>query len=309
MCTAFASNGYFGRTLDFEESFDVGSIIIPRRAEIEFLHLGKREEHLAFVGAGLVSNGFPLVFDGVNENGLFVAALNFPKSAVYLKSSGARYDIASFELVALVLSVCRTAKEGAELLKKCRITDEAFSEELPPSPLHWFVADGCCCYTVEQTEEGLRIHENSLGVLTNEPPFPYQLEHLSNFSGLSARAPKDGFVERLGISASSRGVGTVGLPGDFTSQSRFVRASYVVHNTEAESEEEKCVARHFKMAASVSVPRGCVVTHDGKSVCTVYTSCASKAGYWYSKYDSIDIKSIKFSDIDINVNLPIFTEL
>lgn len=304
MCTVFSSGGYFARTLDFEDSFGVGEVLVPRCAAVGFLHFGRVSEHLAFVGAGLLQRDFPLVFDGVNEAGVFAAALNFPKSAVYRKSGGGRYDIASFEVVTLVLSLCNTAREGALLLGKCRITDDAFSEELGATPLHWFIADGRASYTVEQTKEGLIVFKNHVGVLTNEPPFSAQLQYLSGFSGLSPRAHKGGFTERLGIQPISRGGGALGLPGDFSSPSRFVRTAFAVHNTDAEEGEMRCISRMLKIAGIVSVPRGCVVTDEGKDVCTQYTSCASREGYWYSTYDSLTVKCTRFRDLELDASCP-----
>ena len=297
MCTAFSSFGLFGRTLDFEHSFGEKFVFVPRRAGLNFL-LGVSESHFSFMGLGIAERGFPLLFDGVNEQGVFVAALNFPKSAYYTESRGAGQEIASFEVVPLVLSKCKSAADGAALLGESRIVNNSFLDKMSPSPLHWFIADNDACFTIEATISGTAVYENRIGVLTNEPSFPYQLEYLSGFSELCAQPHTGGFTERLGLTPHSRGVGAIGLPGDFSSPSRFVRAAFALHNTDAEDSQERKLAHFFRIASTVSIPRGLVKTDKGESVYTVYTSCAAKGGYAYTTYYDLALREKSFSEFE-----------
>ena len=308
MCTAFSTLGSFGRTLDFEHSFGEKFVFTPRRAPLKFLRR-TLNSHLAFMGIGIVDSGFPLLFDGVNERGVFVAALNFPKSARYVEECGEQTDIASFELIPFLLAKSKSAAEGAALLRESHIVNNCFSEKIPPSPLHWFVADKAGCFVIEPTELGTTVYENRVGVLTNEPPFPYQLEYLSGFTGLSTMPHKDGFVKRLGLTPHSRGVGAVGLPVDFSSPSRFVRAAFAIHNTDAEHSAERSLARFFRIASTVSIPRGTVKTENGESVYTVYTSCAHSGVYAYATYYDPTIRKRCFSEFDCDENEIYITEM
>ncbi len=95
---------------------------------------------------------------------------------------------------------------------------------MPPSPLHWMLADERQAITIEAVEEGLKIYENPVGVLTNNPPFDKQLFGLNRYLGLSVREPQNTFSKKLELSVYSRGMGAIGLPGDLSSSSRFVRA-------------------------------------------------------------------------------------
>lgn len=319
MCTAFSCGGLFGRTLDFERSFGEKLLFVPRNHSLDFRYAKRRESHFAFLGVGVACGNFPLMFDGVSELGVFAAALNFPRSAVYSPHRCGAYNLASFEVLPWVLSGCESAREGAELLRRSCILGEGFSEEMPSSPLHWFLADEENCFTVEAVAGGTRVYENPVGVLTNEPPFPYQLEHLSGFSGLSASAHIGGFTEEIGLTPHSRGVGSFGLPGDFSSPSRFVRAAFTLHSfkgfaeqlvaersaeekggVKKQSDTEWMLSALLGATGTFSVPPGSVVTEGGEYSYTRYTSVASREGYRVKTCYS-PLPTVKcFSDFDLD---------
>lgn len=319
MCTAFSCLGYFGRTLDFERSFGEKLLFIPRKLPFGFRYERGRDSHLAFLGVGVDLGDYPLMFDGVNESGVFAAALNFPRSAVYSPHRCGAYNLASFEVLPWVLSGSESAEEGAFLLERCCILDEAYSADIPPSPLHWFLADGAKCFTVEATVGGTRVFENPASVLTNEPDFPYQLEYLSGFSGVSASPHIGGFTEEIGLAPHSRGVGSVGLPGDFSSPSRFVRAAFTLHNfkrfaqgrkSEGDAEEKKNVEERraderlpsalFRVAEAFSVPPGSIITEGGEYSYTRYTAVASREGYSVKTCYTLTPTTKSFSDLDLD---------
>ncbi len=111
-------------------------------------------------------------------------------------------------------------------MENLNISDEKFSAQLPPSPLHWIISDRNASIVVEVVEEGLDIYDNPVGVLTNNPPFDKQLFNLNNYMALSNRTPENTFGGNLDLATYSRGMGSIGLPGDVSSQSRFVKSSF-----------------------------------------------------------------------------------
>ncbi len=303
MCTAISDSGIFGRTLDYHISFGEGIVVLPRKQKLEFLYEMPSACHAAILGMGIVREGRALLFDGVNEHGVFMAALKFPRSAKYNSRRCGVYNLASFELIPWVLSKSKSAKEAAALLECCCVMNDDFSAELPSGGLHWFIADKKSSHTAEAVEGGMRVYENSIGVLTNEPDFPCQLANLSGYLSLSPMPPEKNHIAGAELVPRSHGTGALGLPGDFSSPSRFARAAFIKSNTMPETERcyeaaeksgELCsqnetpknqIERFFRIADAVSVPRGCMRTERGEPICTLYTSCATPAAeYYYTTY-------------------------
>lgn len=147
---------------------------------------------------------------------------------------------------------------------------------------------------VESTADGLHIYDDPVGVLTNNPPFPQQLFALNNYRALSPRTPASTFAEGLDLTAYSRGLGGLGLPGDLSSQSRFVRAAFVRMNAKSGSGEAESVNQFFHILHSVEQQRGCCEADGGKYEITLYTSCcnADKGIYYYTTYGNHQITAV-----------------
>lgn len=317
MCTAAAYKTrdlYFGRTLDNDFSYGEEVVVTPRNFPLSFRQAEAPENRFAIIGTAFVADGYPLYYDAVNEKGLCMAGLNFVGNAVYNKPVDGRDNVAQFELVPWILSQCKTVEEARALLGKINITDDAFSGELPPSQLHWIIADKTQAITVESTAEGLKIYDNPVGVLTNNPPFDIQLFALNNFMGLSANPPVNRFADGLDLNVYSRGMGAIGLPGDLSSQSRFVRAAFVKMNSVSGDSEEESVGQFFHILGSVEQPRGCCRLGNGKHEITIYTSCcnADKGIYYYTTYSNRQITAVDMHRENLNscelIRYPFVTE-
>ena len=175
MCTAATyrtKDFYFGRTLDNERSFGEEVTVTPRNFPLHFIEAMDLPAHYALIGMACVLENYPLYYDAVNEKGLSMAGLNFVGNAVYHSSRKGRDNIAQFELIPWLLSQCATVGEARLLLEKLNLLDTPFSPGLPPAQLHWLIADRESAITVEPVAEGLKIYENPVGVLTNNPPSP-----------------------------------------------------------------------------------------------------------------------------------------
>jgi len=297
MCTAVTyqtKDFYFGRTLDHDSSYAEEVTITPRNFPLPFRHGGTLDSHYALIGMAHVVQDYPLYFDAMNEKGLAMAGLNFVDYACYGAPAQGKDNIAQFELLPWILARCSTVREACELLKKVNITDTAFSEGLPPAQLHWILADHREAITIESVREGLRVYDNPVGVLTNNPPFREQLFQLNNYRHLSVKVPENTFSDKLQLDVYSRGMGALGLPGDLSSQSRFVRAAFVKLNSVSGSSEAESVSQFFHILNSVDQPRGCCDVEDGKFETTVYTSCCNtdKGIYYYTTYDNHQITAV-----------------
>ena len=297
MCTAATyktGDFYFGRTLDYEHSYGEEIAVTPRNFPLRFRHMGTLDQHLAIIGMACVAEGYPLYFDGINEKGLAMAGLNFVGYADYKTPAEGKDNVASFEFIPWILAQCETVSQAKECLGRINLTDTAFSQTLPPAQLHWIIADRQEAITVECVKEGIRVYPNPVGILTNNPPFDEQMFQLNNFMHLSPKTPDNHFSDKLPLHAYSRGMGAMGLPGDLSSQSRFVRGAFVKMNSVSGTSETESVSQFFHILGSVAQPRGCCHVGDGKYETTIYTSCcnASKGIYYYTTYDNHQITAV-----------------
>ncbi len=297
MCTAATyktADFYFGRTLDYEFSYGDEVTVTPRNYPFHFADQGELQTHYALIGMACVTEEYPLYYDAVNEKGLGMAGLNFVGNAVYSDWKEGRDNIAQYELISWILGQCATVKEVRALLAKINITNRPFNEKFPLAQLHWIIADSAGTITVECVQEGLKIYDNPVGVLTNNPPFDEQMFALKNYMHLSAKSPVNTFAPGLELTPYSRGMGAIGLPGDLSSQSRFVRVAFTKMNSISGEGEQESVSQFFHILGSVDQQRGCCVLDDGRCEVTLYTSCcnASRGIYYYTTYDNHQITAV-----------------
>ncbi|MGN0650400.1 MAG: choloylglycine hydrolase [Oscillospiraceae bacterium] len=305
MCTAatYKTNDfYFGRTLDYEFSYGDEITVTPRRYPFAFRSAGGTDNHYAIIGMAHVADNFPLYYDAVNERGLCIAGLNFVGNAVYRKPLPDKLNVAQFELIPWLLSQCATVSEARALLADINITDTPFSDKLPCAQLHWLIADKSDAITVESVKEGVKVYDNPVGVLTNNPTFPEQLFNLNNYMHLSPSNPANNFSQQLNLTCYSRGMGALGLPGDLSSQSRFVRAAFVKQNSLSGSSENESISQFFHILGAVDQQRGCCQLEADKYEITIYTSCCSadKGIYYYTTYGNHQISAVNMHNENLD---------
>lgn len=297
MCTAVTyktKDFYFGRTLDYDFSYGDEVTITPRNYPFHFIEEGDIDTHYAIIGMAYVTENYPLYYDAINEKGLAMAGLNFVGNSYYNEKIEEKNNITQFEFIPWILSKCTTVKEARNLIQKMNLLNTPFSENLPLAELHWIISDSTETITVEPLKEGIKIYENPVGVLANNPTFDMQMFELNNYMSLSTKEPQNTFAKDLNLKAYSRGMGAIGLPGDLSSQSRFVRASFVKMNSISSQEEKESVSQFFHILNSVDQQRGCCDLGDGKYEITIYTSCCNtnKGIYYYTAYDNHQITGI-----------------
>ena len=300
MCTAVTyktKDFYFGRTLDYEFSYKEEVIITPRNYPFYFKEKEEIAEHYAIIGMAYISENYPLYYDAINEKGLGMAGLNFVGNAHYSDSVDGKDNIAQYEFIPWILSQCETTQQAKELIQKINLTNKPFSAQLPLAQLHWIISDSEESITVEAVRDGIKIYDNPVGVLTNNPPFDKQMFNLNNYMHLSNKSPENTFSFRLDLKNYSRGMGAIGLPGDLSSQSRFVRTAFVKMNSVSGGGELESVSQFFHILNSVDQQRGCCNLGNDKYEITIYTSCcnATKGIYYYTTYDNHQITAVNMN--------------
>ena len=287
MCTAITYHTrhfYFGRTLDYECGYTEEITVTPRG------YLGNR---FAMIGMAYTVEDYPLYYDAVNEAGLCMAGLNFVQNAYYQSGEG----VAPHEFIPYILGQCASVWQAKTLLEQTTLVSHGFGE-LPIARLHWMIADKQGCLVVEPTERGLTVYDNPVGVMTNDPPLPQQWQHLRAYRHLSNQTPPNTFG--LDLEEIGRGMGSIGLPGDYTSSARFVRAAFVRANAISFASEKESVGQFFHLLDSVAIPRGCCDIGEGHYHHTLYSSCmnADKGIYYYSTYDNRQISAVHMRQAD-----------
>lgn len=297
MCTAATyrtDDFYMGRTLDYEFSYGEEITVMPRNFPLSFRHGGGTDRHYAIIGMAHVADGYPMFYDAVNEKGLGMAGLNFAASARYSEPEDGKQNVAQFEFIPWVLSQFASLGQARSAIEKINLVGTTYDSRYPAAKMHWIIADKSGAITVEPTEGGLKIYDNAPGVLTNEPPFDMQLFNLNNYMHLSPRQPENSFSDALDLGTYSRGMGGLGLPGDLSSMSRFVRAAFTKLNSLSGSDEAESVGQFFHILGSVEQVRGCCEVAQDKYEITIYTSCfnADKGVYYYTTYNNRRITAV-----------------
>ena len=318
MCTAMSFPGkdhYFGRTLDWDCGYGECVVITPRNFPFAFRKMGIMDSHYAIIGMATVMDGYPLYFEGTNEKGLSVAGLNFPQNACYFPFCEKKDNVTPYELIPWLLGSCKDVSEAELLLRRINLLNEPFRADLPLTPLHWLIADRERSLVAESGAEGLFIYENPLGVMTNNPPFPEQISALSKYTNLSCENPGQGVLESFGIKPCSHGFGAVGLPGDWSSPSRFARTAFTkLYATVGDCELEN-VSQFFHIMASVQVCRGTVKMENGHFDMSLYTSCCNtdRGIYYYKTYENQSISAVQMHQEDLEgeklISYPLFRNL
>ena len=290
MCTSISFNTkdhYFGRNLDYEFGYNESVTVTPRKYPFRFRHVQTPDTRYAMIGMAFVVDNYPLYYDATNEAGLSMAGLNFPGYARYHAPDTDKLNVAPFEFIPFVLSQCGTVADARQLLAKVNLCAEDFNDKLPASPLHWHIADAQCSIVAESTVDGLKIYDNPAGVMTNSPTFDFHLLNLTHYMGVTREIADNRFAPGLPVKAYSRGAGGFGLPGDLSSASRFVRATFALNNSVCDSDEESSVGHFFRLLGSVEQQKGCCAVEHGYEY-TIYSSCCNttRGIYYYTTYNN-----------------------
>lgn len=305
MCTCISmktQDVYFGRTLDLEYRFGERVVVTPRNYTFSLKSGEGFETWYAMIGMATVAGGYPLYAEATNEKGLSIAGLNFPGNARYTPAEPGRLNLAPFELIPWAMGNFATLRELRRELERVHLTDTAFSEKAPLSDLHWMISDGKDSLVVEQTQTGFHIYDNPAGVLTNNPDFPFHQMNLNTYMNLSCRPAQNRFSKALELRPYGGGMGAIGLPGDDSPTSRFIRACFYKANSVCGQDEASSVAQFFHILDGVSIVRGASVLEDNQCNITTYACCANatRGVYYYKTYANNQITAVRMTDENMN---------
>lgn len=297
MCTCIhqnSSNAYFGRNMDLDYDLDFKAILLAEDFPIKFKKEKTLKKHYKIIGVGVLLDGYPLLCDGENEKGLAIAGLNFPTYAHYYKFRHSKKNYAPYEMVLLLLATCKNVKEVKTLLKEINIYNISFNKDTKLTPLHYMVSDKKESIVIECLEDGMKVYDNKLNVLTNNPPFPYQCIRLMDYLHLTNEPFKNNMMPNIDVIPYSLGLDAISLPGDYSSTSRFIKSVYV--NRYLIDEKDNGLGL-FVTLSQVLMPKGVVKTSKGYEF-TRYSSCydQSHPKLYYRTYLDPTIREISIAD-------------
>ena len=290
MCTAISYKGYFGRNLDLEYSYNEQVVITPKKYCFNFTDKRIVDKGYAIIGIATICENYPLYYDACNEYGLAGAGLNFPYDDLYSNVINENQTkIAPYEILTVILRNCKNVEEVKLLLSNSIFTNKSFNDDFPATNMHYMFSDSNSSITVESKNGIINIYDNQVNVLTNTPTFLEQLKNLEKYKNLTN--------EETNKTINSKGTGALGLPGDFTSKSRFVRAEFLLRTTITNGND---LAEYYNVLSSVSEPKGAVKVKENKYFYTQYSSCMNlkEKIYYYKTYENSRINAVRLTNID-----------
>ncbi|MBS7576483.1 MULTISPECIES: choloylglycine hydrolase family protein [unclassified Enterococcus] len=291
------------RTMDFMIEMAEQVVFVPRDKNFitSYSCQDEIEVKYAFLGMGEVSNNSPILFDGVNEQGLTGATLYFPGFAVYhAEQRAGKINVSPDKVIPVVLALAKDLDAVAHLFaNKLQIMNDSNPTLNTVPPLHFIFSDTTGkSLIIEPGEEGVTIIEDSIGVMTNSPDYHWHETNLRNYLSVSPNQHQPVAFLNKTLRPFSQGSGTFGLPGDFTPPSRFVRTAFLKNNAFKPKNEVEAVSLSHHILESVSIPKGIVITESQHSDYTCYSAyiCSESQSYYFSTYGNQRISKITLTD-------------
>ncbi len=315
----------FGRTLEWG-SFDLNSrlVIVPRgyeyKSHLEKGGVGKTWKTVyGAVGVDTIEKDY--VVDGMNEKGLAVNVFYHPGFAEYPTFDPARADntLGSLDLCQYLLTTCATVDEAKKAVTAVNIVGVLEPALGIPAPIHLIVTEPSGrAFVIEFTKGETKLHDAPLGVITNSPTYDWHVMNLRNYINLSPVALPDKKIDELNFKALGGGSGMIGLPGDYTPPSRFVRAVAFAKSARTTETGAETMYEVFRILDSFNVPLGAAEGEESKTK----TAGMRSATLWTTAYDTknlvmqyhtqhnrrvrqVDLRRIDFAESKELIRLPL----
>ncbi|WP_412989418.1 choloylglycine hydrolase family protein [Pediococcus siamensis] len=313
MCTSVMYQNKMGqwflaRTMDF--SFELGGrpVVIPRNFHFKSdAETNGFDTKLGFTGAGRDLNGYILV-DGVNEAGVGAATLYFDGLAKFADAPVAdKLNLAPHEVVNWILGNVDSVADLKQKIASLNIVAVENALFKIVVPLHWIVSDKSgACVVIEQDENGMKVMDDPVKVMTNSPDFQWHLKNLNNYVQLKPTSHSSKKYGDFESDAYGLGSGALGLPGDYTSVSRFVRAAFIRENTEKAASISGSVNALSHILNSVEIPKGVKADNEGGCDYTQYRGYMSleEGAYYMQPYEDQTITRVALTPELLNAEAP-----
>jgi choloylglycine hydrolase len=301
----------FARTLEFADDLHSNVIVVPRNTDCVGTAPGdKPGMHWKSKYGAVGTNAFdiPCIIDGLNEKGLAVGLFYFPGYAKYQEFKEKDFDkaLAPWELGVYLLGSCANVKEAVEAAKNVRVGESIQKNMGFVPPCHYILNDaGGKCAVLEYVGGELKIHENPLGVMTNSPTFDWHLTNLRNYVNLTVTNVPPVDVSGIKIPGFGQGSGMLGLPGDFTPPSRFVRAVAFSQSALPVATADEGILQVFHILNQFDIPKGSARGVEGGREVADYTlwtgaSDLKNLRYYFRTFENSRIRMIDLKKVDFD---------
>jgi choloylglycine hydrolase len=313
----------YARTMEWGAS-DLHSELefVPRNMEFKSLLDGGQtglswKNKYAFTG--IIAAGLPYATDGLNETGLTVGMLFYPGFAEYQSADASSHaaTLINADVANYILGNFRTVAEVETAISHTRVVKSVDLEKKfgMPLPLHFVVTDATgASIVIEYTKGQLNIFDNAVGVLTNSPSYDWHLLNLRNYANLQPTSLPPRSINGVSLAPFGAGSGMLGLPGDFTPPSRFIRAVAFVHTMEPVANAQAGISAASAMLNNFDIPKGLIREGTADNPVLGYTQWSTiadtrdKVYYYWTAYDR-RMRSIALTKVNLNgtkiVTLPL----
>lgn len=316
MCTGIrlkSKNGAVvcGRTLEFGSDIQSKILMIPRKHTFSGITSTGGQglpwsSRYAVVGANMLN--MTEIADGVNEKGLAAGLFYFPEYAQYQEvvAGDITKSIAPWQLVTWILTQCATIDEVKKELPNIKVGNVIYAPWKMVPPIHVIVHDATGkSLVIEYLEGNLVMRDNPLGVITNSPSFDWHTTNLRNYVNLSALNVPKVALSDVAISSFGQGSGMLGLPGDFTPPSRFVRAVAFSQSVIELNDAHQARRTAFHILNLFDIPKGVVRQKEDRAIHYDYTQWTSVTDlnarrYYWRTYDNHRIYSVDLMSMDMD---------
>ena len=297
----------YARTLEFRQELDSKILFIPRNYKFQGATASKNKKglswksHYAVVGANALN--VTAIVDGVNEKGLAGGIFYFPDYAFYQKATpeNSSQSLASWQLLTWILTTCSTIQEVKEKIHALTVTAVPINGAI--QPLHYIIHDQeGSSLVIEYTKDKLNLYDNALGVITNSPSFDWHTTNLRNYVNLSALNVPKIKLSTITLTPFGQGSGMLGLPGDFTPPSRFIRAVAFSQSVIVGKNGQEALDAAFHVLNLFNIPLGVVRSTATEYDYTQWTSATNlkTQEYYFHTYNNRQLFKVSLSDLKNN---------
>jgi choloylglycine hydrolase len=275
-----------GRTMEFAQDLGWELFLVPHETVFVGTAPGRvgRKWVSRYGFAGVSALGRMSATDGINEAGLYAGLLYLPGYASYEPHAGVASErlVAPDEVASLVLATSASVAEALEAVASVVVWNRVEQTLNGVLPIHLVLHDRSGSSAVVEWVGGQRhVHDNPVGVCTNAPPFDWHLTNLRNYVNLSATNVDPVEIDGKTFSALGEGSGLLGLPGDWTPPSRFVRATILAHATLPVEGAENGMLTALHLMNAFDIPKGVVRGSSGGDY-TAWTSVSDLTNNRYA---------------------------
>ena len=314
----------YGRTMEWG-TFDLNSqvVIVPRGYTFT-AHTPDKKPGVTWTGqygfVGLDGLDADVIFDGMNEKGLAVGAFYLPGFTEYQQydPGKASESMGPGDVIAYLLSTSATVDEVKAAIAKVRVTPVVAPPIGMAPPAHYMVIEPSGkAIVIEYVNGALKIFDAPLGVITNAPTYDWHEINLRNYINLSHVALPSKKIEELDFAPLGGGSGMIGLPGDFTPPSRFVRAVAFTQTARPTPTGGETVYEVFRILDNFNVPLGAAEGEGeakpiGMRSSTIWTTTwdtKNKVLYYHTQNNrrvrSVDVSKISFNPASEKIRFPL----